>query len=116
MEHSGLSPPSFFLSVSLSLFICFFLSLSPPLSLSPSLSVSLLPSLCPDVNECEGDPCGGKGRCVNTFGSYTCQCYSGYSQVITQNRKFCQGEMGKSMLGAVVLGRDVHPVMFSLLT
>uniref|UniRef100_A0A3Q2YFT0 Latent-transforming growth factor beta-binding protein 2 n=1 Tax=Hippocampus comes TaxID=109280 RepID=A0A3Q2YFT0_HIPCM len=44
------------------------------------------------VNECEGDPCDGKGRCTNSYGSYSCQCFSGYSQVITQNRKFCQGE------------------------
>lgn len=45
-----------------------------------------------DVNECEDDPCEGKGRCVNSYGSYTCHCHAGYSQVITQNRKFCQGE------------------------
>lgn len=45
-----------------------------------------------DVNECDEDPCEGKGRCINSYGSYTCQCHSGYSQVITQNRKFCQGE------------------------
>uniref|UniRef100_A0A3B3VK73 Latent-transforming growth factor beta-binding protein 1 n=1 Tax=Poecilia latipinna TaxID=48699 RepID=A0A3B3VK73_9TELE len=45
-----------------------------------------------DVNECEMDPCEGKGHCINSYGSYTCQCHSGYSQVITQNRKFCQGE------------------------
>lgn len=50
-----------------------------------------------DVNECDEEPCGGKGRCVNSYGSYTCQCYSGYSQVITQNRKFCQGETRPSL-------------------
>ncbi|KPP70786.1 latent-transforming growth factor beta-binding protein 2-like, partial [Scleropages formosus] len=42
------------------------------------------------INECESGPCEGKGRCVNSIGSYACQCYTGYSQVITQNRKFCQ--------------------------
>uniref|UniRef100_A0A3Q1IFZ9 Latent-transforming growth factor beta-binding protein 2 n=1 Tax=Anabas testudineus TaxID=64144 RepID=A0A3Q1IFZ9_ANATE len=47
-----------------------------------------------DVNECAEDPCEGKGRCINSYGSYTCQCHNGYSQVITQNRKFCQGESG----------------------
>lgn len=51
-------------------------------------------SLFVDVNECENDPCEGKGQCVNSYGSYACHCYSGYSQVITQNRKFCQGETG----------------------
>ena len=49
-------------------------------------------SLFVDVNECDSNPCEGKGRCVNSYGSYSCQCNSGYSQVITQNRKFCQGE------------------------
>ena len=44
------------------------------------------------MNECEQNPCEGRGHCVNTFGSYTCHCHSGFSQVITQNRKFCQGE------------------------
>uniref|UniRef100_A0A3P9IX91 Latent-transforming growth factor beta-binding protein 1 n=1 Tax=Oryzias latipes TaxID=8090 RepID=A0A3P9IX91_ORYLA len=47
-------------------------------------------SFCIDVNECDEDPCEGKGHCINSYGSYTCQCHSGYSQVITQNRKFCQ--------------------------
>uniref|UniRef100_A0A4W5QM39 Latent-transforming growth factor beta-binding protein 1 n=1 Tax=Hucho hucho TaxID=62062 RepID=A0A4W5QM39_9TELE len=56
----------------------------------PGYKLSALQTNCIDVNECEGDPCGGKGHCVNTFGSYACHCYSGYSQVITQNRKFCQ--------------------------
>ena len=50
------------------------------------------PSPITDVNECDEDPCEGKGRCINNYGSYICQCHSGYSQVITQNRKFCQGE------------------------
>lgn len=60
---------------------------------SSSLSVlNLVLSLNTDVNECVEDPCEGKGRCINSYGSYTCQCHSGYSQVITQNRKFCQGE------------------------
>lgn len=60
----------------------------------PGFSSSV--SLFADVNECENDPCEGKGQCVNSYGSYTCHCYSGYSQVITQNRKFCQGETGPS--------------------
>ncbi|XP_061751056.1 latent-transforming growth factor beta-binding protein 2-like isoform X2 [Nerophis ophidion] len=52
--------------------------------------LSALQTTCIDVNECEGDPCEGKGSCSNNYGSYSCQCYSGYSQAITQNRKFCQ--------------------------
>lgn len=53
-----------------------------------------------DVNECENDPCRGKGHCVNTFGSYTCQCFPGFSLLMTQNRKLCQGKQ------AVLLGDD----------
>ncbi|KAL0969139.1 hypothetical protein UPYG_G00223040 [Umbra pygmaea] len=56
----------------------------------PGYKLSALQTNCIDVNECEEDPCGGKGHCENAFGSYTCHCHSGYSQVITQNRKYCQ--------------------------
>lgn len=52
--------------------------------------LSALQTNCIDVNECDNDPCDGKGICINSYGSYTCQCHSGYSQVITQNRKYCQ--------------------------
>lgn len=31
-----------------------------------------------DVNECNNVYCGFNGYCVNTPGSYTCMCYSGY--------------------------------------
>ncbi|XP_044021842.1 latent-transforming growth factor beta-binding protein 2-like isoform X2 [Siniperca chuatsi] len=56
----------------------------------PGFKLSALQTNCIDVNECDEDPCEGKAHCINNYGSYTCQCHSGYSQVITQNRKFCQ--------------------------
>ncbi|KAM7375743.1 hypothetical protein PAMP_005521 [Pampus punctatissimus] len=56
----------------------------------PGFKLNALQTDCIDVNECDDDPCEGKGSCTNSYGSYTCQCHSGYSQVITQNRKFCQ--------------------------
>ncbi|XP_077394293.1 latent-transforming growth factor beta-binding protein 2-like isoform X2 [Festucalex cinctus] len=56
----------------------------------PGFKLNPLQTNCIDVNECEDDPCDGKGSCTNSYGSYSCQCFSGYSQVITQNRKFCQ--------------------------
>lgn len=64
------------------------------LQCSVAFDLFYFPSLSPivDVDECDNDPCEGKGRCINNYGSYTCHCHSGYSQVITQNRKFCQGE------------------------
>ncbi|KAG7466387.1 hypothetical protein MATL_G00164230 [Megalops atlanticus] len=57
---------------------------------NPGYQLNALQTNCVDINECESDPCEGKGHCINSFGSYTCHCYTGYSQVITQNRKFCQ--------------------------
>lgn len=56
----------------------------------PGYQHNALQTHCIDVNECEDTPCGENARCVNTYGSYTCHCLSGFSQVITQNRKFCQ--------------------------
>ena len=31
-----------------------------------------------DVNECESVDCGPHGSCVNTYGSYHCDCHYGY--------------------------------------
>uniref|UniRef100_A0A8C6MJU9 Latent-transforming growth factor beta-binding protein 1 n=1 Tax=Nothobranchius furzeri TaxID=105023 RepID=A0A8C6MJU9_NOTFU len=69
---------------------------------------SSTPPLSSDVNECELDPCEGKGRCINSYGSYTCQCHSGYSQVITQNRKFCQDINECSMPNKCLNGKCVN--------
>ncbi|PFX29470.1 Polynucleotide 5'-hydroxyl-kinase NOL9 [Stylophora pistillata] len=33
---------------------------------------------CFDVDECQKSPCGALSVCVNTFGSYKCNCKSGY--------------------------------------
>lgn len=37
-------------------------------------------SRCVDINECEllGTPCGRRGTCLNTIGSYECECDTGY--------------------------------------
>ena len=36
--------------------------------------------LCVDVNECYSDPDAcGRGECVNTEGSYECDCHHGYA-------------------------------------
>jgi hypothetical protein len=32
-----------------------------------------------DVDECQKDICPKKSTCINTIGSYTCQCHPGYS-------------------------------------
>lgn len=49
----------------------------PPLCLLPS-----------DVNECLNQTACGRGRCVNTEGSYRCNCFQGY-EVSPDN--ICQG-------------------------
>jgi len=33
---------------------------------------------CRDVDECANVPCGANSRCVNTIGSFTCHCITGY--------------------------------------
>ena len=32
----------------------------------------------PDINECDPNPCLNGGTCVDSIGSYTCQCVSGF--------------------------------------
>ena len=46
-----------------------------------------------DINECSGDVnCGVNAQCINTLGSYECQCNTGYSwdgtQCIGKNKDF----------------------------
>ena len=39
----------------------------------------MMPYITADVNECAvGNPCGVNAICVNTIGSYTCDCVDGY--------------------------------------
>ncbi|XP_059496899.1 latent-transforming growth factor beta-binding protein 1-like isoform X2 [Stegostoma tigrinum] len=42
---------------------------------------------CSDIDECvNAAPCGNSGRCVNTEGSYQCDCNPGYRQSADGNR------------------------------
>ena len=36
---------------------------------------------CVDINECRNDVCGPNGNCVNTPGSYECECIVGYTSL-----------------------------------
>ena len=31
-----------------------------------------------DVNECKSSPCENNGTCINSIGSYTCDCTDGW--------------------------------------
>ena len=44
-----------------------------------------------DVNECSTSNGGCQHTCVNTAGSYQCQCRSGYT--LSSNRRSCVGEL-----------------------
>ena len=46
--------------------------------------------LCADINECSTNNGGCQHECVNTAGSYECQCRSGFQ--LLSNRRSCTGE------------------------
>lgn len=46
-----------------------------------------------DDNECLRDPCAGRGRCVNSVGSYSCFCYPGYTLATEGAPQQCQGKL-----------------------
>ena len=37
--------------------------------------------LAPDVDECASQSCPANSVCVNTEGSYNCQCFNGYEKI-----------------------------------
>lgn len=45
--------------------------------MNPDLSRLLRRRCDQDVNECEQSECGNGGECVNTFGSFYCNCSEG---------------------------------------
>ena len=51
----------------------------------------LLPCLGTDEDECLKDPCAGRGRCINSVGSYLCLCYSGYTLAVSEGKQSCEG-------------------------
>jgi len=47
------------------------------------------------MDECTETPCGDNTRCVNTDGSFTCQCLQGYTSTSADNSTsmVCEGEL-----------------------
>ena len=43
-----------------------------------------------DTNECLESPCKQSQKCINTFGSYKCDCYSGYE--FDSHSQECKGK------------------------
>ncbi|NWU93237.1 LTBP2 protein, partial [Upupa epops] len=49
-------------------------------------------SRCIDEDECLKEPCAGRGRCINSLGSYLCVCYSGYTLAVLQGQQSCEDQ------------------------
>ena len=97
LRQTWLSPPFLLLfrghslTLSLSLSICLAylsLSLSLTLSLSPSLPASDECMLFADKDECSKDNGGCQHECINTIGSYVCQCRNGF--ILHENKHDCK--------------------------
>lgn len=48
-------------------------------------------TLSVDENECDSKPCG-RGTCINSVGSYRCNCPHGYELVMHNGKRKCIGE------------------------
>ncbi|CAK8690969.1 unnamed protein product [Clavelina lepadiformis] len=64
---------------------------------------------CDDIDECQDTSnCGDGGQCINSVGSYTCQCDSGYNLVsgscVSLCSEFCQNS------GSCNVGLDGNPL------
>ncbi|XP_029980966.1 protein HEG [Sphaeramia orbicularis] len=65
-----------------------------------------------DVNECEQDPCPVGSRCVNTRGSFSCECPLGFD---LEDGRTCT--RAKTFLGTFSVNRQPHdPVIFKSAT
>ncbi|KAK6969839.1 mucin-like protein [Biomphalaria glabrata] len=43
---------------------------------------------CEDINECENNPCDPNAKCINSIGSYYCQCNNGF-RLNESNKDIC---------------------------
>ena len=40
----------------------------------------IMPSYNSDINECDYSPCSNGGICINSFGSFSCDCPKGWQE------------------------------------
>lgn len=61
----------------------------------PELLIMLYLDICSDVNECERrtDDCVGNMNCINTNGTFICECKKGY----IESESTCKGKTLKNM-------------------
>lgn len=69
------------------------------------------PTCNDDVNECERDPCPAGSRCVNTRGSFSCECPLGFD---LEDGRTCT--RAKTFLGTFSVNRQHDSVVFSSAT
>lgn len=70
------------------------------------------PTCNEDINECERDPCPVGSRCVNTRGSFNCECSLGFD---LEDGRTCT--RSKTFLGTFSVNRQPHdPVIFKSAT
>ena len=69
-------------------YVCLKLCLRAYITTCHSLLLSSLPT---DNDECNGtNPCAPNGNCVNSNGSFTCDCFSGY--MLDPSEQNCSGK------------------------
>lgn len=74
--------------------------------LSFSLKLKLCCFIASDVDECKSSVCPSSMACINTFGSFTCDCGSG--QQYNAARKKCIGNNNVHIKGCRILSQDVR--------
>lgn len=57
-------------------------------------------TFCVNINECERHPCGLL-TCLDTIGSFTCECAAGQRKVRTIEGDQCEGKINSLVLGDV---------------
>lgn len=71
-------------------------------------------ALSADKDECSKENGGCQHECVNTFGSYSCQCRSGF--VLHENKHDCKEGEKYTFLCLAVIQKQNFPALFIILS